>query len=51
MGEERNAYRSLVGKTEGRTWDDINKMDLKKYNWMAWAGFVWLRIATSWGNL
>lgn len=47
MEEERNAYRSLVGKLEGRTWDDINKMDIKKYNWMAWTGFVWLRIATS----
>ena len=29
MGEERNVYRCLVRKTEGRTWDDINKMDLK----------------------
>jgi len=47
MWEERNAYRGLVGKLEGRTWNDINKMVLKKYNWTAWTGFVWLRIATS----
>jgi hypothetical protein len=40
MGKRRNAYRRLVGKPEGRTWDDINKMDLIKYNWMAWTGFV-----------
>ena len=37
MGEEGNAYRGLVGKPEGRTWDDINKMDLKKYI-LGWRG-------------
>jgi hypothetical protein len=30
MWEKRNVYRGLVGKLERRTWNDINKMDLKK---------------------
>jgi hypothetical protein len=41
MGEKRNAYRILVGKSEGtrplgkhrRTWEDNIKMDLREIGW------------------
>ena len=36
MGEDRNAYRGWVCKPEERTWDDINKIDLK--NIIGWRG-------------
>jgi hypothetical protein len=32
-------------------WDDNIKMDSKKYDGMAWTGFIWLRIGTSGGLL
>jgi hypothetical protein len=49
MGENRNAYRILVGMPEGRRplgrprlrWVDNIKMDLRDI------GLIWLRIGTS----
>jgi hypothetical protein len=62
MGEKMNAYRSLVGKPEGkrplgkprRRWVHNVKMDLGEIGLGGGAvltGFVWLRIAASGGLL
>jgi hypothetical protein len=56
MGEKRNAYRTLVGKSEGkrplerpkRRWVDHMKMDLRQ---MGWVGSIWLRTRTRGGIL
>jgi hypothetical protein len=58
MGENRNAYRILVGKPKGnrpvgiptRRWVDNIKMDLRQ-DAMVWIGMIWLRIGTSGGLL
>jgi hypothetical protein len=50
MGDERNAYKGLVGKPEGkrplgrprRRWDDI-RMDLREIGMGVWIGFDFLR--------
>jgi hypothetical protein len=50
MGEKLNAYRTLVGKPEGkrplgrprRRWVDIIKMDLRE---VGWEGMDWLDLA------
>jgi hypothetical protein len=56
MGEERNVYKVLVGKPEGkrplgrtrRRWEDGIRMDLRETDWEGvWIGFDWLRIGTS----
>jgi hypothetical protein len=57
MGETRNAYRTLVGKPEGkrplerprRRWVDDIKMDLREKGWDGVTGSNWLRIGTSGG--
>jgi hypothetical protein len=49
MGEERGAYRILVGRPEGtrplgrprRTWEDNIKMDLQEVGW----GMDWIELA------
>jgi hypothetical protein len=49
MGEERNVYKVLVGKTEGkrplgrprRRWEDGIRMDLRETGW----GGDWIRLA------
>jgi hypothetical protein len=57
MEEKRNAYRSFVGKPEGkrplgrprRRWVDNIRMDLGEVGCgdvVMWAGLVWLRIGT-----
>jgi hypothetical protein len=54
VGEKRNAYSVLVGKSEGkrslggnwRRWKNIIKMHGK-----TWTGFVWLKIGTRDGLL
>jgi hypothetical protein len=59
MGKERNVYRVLVGKPEGkrplgsprRRWEDGIKMDLRETGWGVWSGFSWLRIGTVGGLL
>jgi hypothetical protein len=59
MGEGRNAYRVLVGKSEGkrplerqrRRWEDGIKMDLKEIGWGVWSGFTWLSIGIFCGLL
>jgi hypothetical protein len=58
MGEKRNAYRILVGKSEGkkplgrprRRWEDNIRMDLRE-DGVVWTGLIWLRIRTSGGPL
>jgi hypothetical protein len=50
MGEERNAYRILVGKPDGkappgrqrRRWVDTIKMDLRE---LGWDGMDWIDFA------
>jgi hypothetical protein len=58
-GAERNAYRILVGKSEGKTplrrprrrWEDNFKMNFRELGWDGMAGLIWLRIGTSGGLL
>jgi hypothetical protein len=58
MGEERNVYKVLVGKTEGKRplgrprhrREDGIRLDLREIGWV-WSGFRWLRIATGDGLL
>jgi hypothetical protein len=50
MGERRNAYRILVGKSEGkrqlgrprRRWEDNIRTDLRE---IGWGGMDWLDLA------
>jgi hypothetical protein len=50
MGDKRNAYRSLVGKPEGkrplrrprRKWENNIKMDLRE---IIWGGMDWIDLA------
>jgi hypothetical protein len=59
MGEGRNVYRVLVGKTEGKRplerprsrWADGISVDLRVICWGVWRGFTWLRIGTVGGLL
>jgi hypothetical protein len=49
MGEKRNVYRLLVGKTKGRPrcrWIDNIKMALLEIGLRVWTGLIWLRIGT-----
>jgi hypothetical protein len=54
MGENRNAYRLLVGKPEGkgplgrprRRWVGNIRMDLGEVGGVIWTGLIWLRIGT-----
>ena len=56
--ENKNAYRILVGKTEGKRppgmprckWGDNINIYLKEIEWV-WTGFIWLRMGTSGGLL
>jgi len=60
MGERRDVYRVLVGKTEGkrplgrlrRRREDNIKMDLQEVGCGGvWTGSSWLRIGTGGGHL
>jgi hypothetical protein len=50
MGEKMNAYRSFVGKPEGkrsparvdRIWEDNIRMNLRE---IGWNGMVWFHLA------
>jgi hypothetical protein len=59
MGEKGNAYRILVGKSEGkrplgrprRKWEDNIKMDIRE---IGWGGMDWIDLAQDrdqWGAL
>jgi hypothetical protein len=54
MGENRNAYKVSVGVSRRDHWEDkdvggriIIKWILKRYDGVAWTGFIWLRIGTN----
>jgi hypothetical protein len=59
MGEERNVYRVLMGKPEGkrplgrprRIWEDGIRMDLREIAGGVWIGSSWFRIGTGGGLL
>jgi hypothetical protein len=59
MGQQRNAYRILVGKPEGKRplgtprcrWVDNIKMDLCEIGCGGMDLMIWLRIGTSGGIL
>jgi hypothetical protein len=55
IGEKRNAYRMLVGKSEGKRplgrlrgrWVDNIKMDLRE---IGWDGMDWIDLTQDWGQ-
>jgi hypothetical protein len=57
LGEKRNAYRIMAGKTEGkrllgkarRSSGNNIKIDLREMRGMIWALLIWLRLWTSGG--
>jgi hypothetical protein len=59
MGEERNVYKVLVGKPQGKRllgrprcrWEDGIRMDLREIGLGVWIGFDWLRTGTGVGLL
>jgi len=59
MGEERVAYRVLMGKLEAkrplgrprRRWVDNIRIDLQEVGCGYWTGLGWLRIETGGGRL
>jgi hypothetical protein len=52
---EKNAYRILVGKPEGKRplgrprirWEDDIRVDFEKYDGVVWTGFIWLAVGTN----
>jgi hypothetical protein len=59
MGEGRNVYRVLLGKTERKRpmerprsrWEDGIKISLREIGWGVWSGFTWLSMGTVGGLL
>jgi hypothetical protein len=59
MGEERNMYKVLVVKPEGkrtlgrpsRRWEDGIRIGLRETGWGVWSGISWLRIGAIGGLL
>jgi hypothetical protein len=57
VGEEREVYKFVVGKPEGkrplgrprRRWEDGIRMDHRETDLGVWIGFDWLRIGTGGG--
>jgi hypothetical protein len=52
MGEDRNMYKVLVGKPEGKRtlgrprfgWEDVIRMDLREIGWGVFSVGSWFRI-------
>jgi hypothetical protein len=59
VGEEREAYKVLVGKPEGkrplgrprRRWENGMRIDVREIGLGVWIGFDWLRTGTGGGLL
>jgi hypothetical protein len=59
MGKRRDAYRDLVGKSDGlrplgrprHRWKNNIKMDLQEVGWGAYTGLIWLRTEIGGGHL
>jgi 3-oxoacyl-ACP reductase-like protein len=55
MGERRDSYRVLVGKSEGtlgrcrNRWEEHIKLDIQVEGCEGWTELTWLRIRTSGG--
>lgn len=50
MGENREAYRILVGEPERKIrhrWEDNVEMELKDVGCRVWTEFIWLKIGTN----
>jgi hypothetical protein len=47
--ERRDGMRTLGRPTH--KWEDNIKIILKKWDWKAWNGLIWLRIGTGGGRL
>jgi hypothetical protein len=55
MGEMKNAYKILVGKSKGKKpprrtrhrWEDNIRLYLREIGWEVWTGCMWLRIWTN----
>jgi hypothetical protein len=48
-GEARR--KETTKERPSHRWEDNIKINLKEYNWVLWAKFIWLRIWTSGGFL
>jgi hypothetical protein len=59
MGEEREVYKVLVGKSIGKRplrrvkgrWEDGIRMDIREICWQMWSGSTWLKIGNGGGLL
>jgi hypothetical protein len=59
MGEDREVYKVMVGKPEGkrslgrprRRWEDVIRIDLREIGWRVWIRSNWLRVGTGGGLL
>jgi hypothetical protein len=59
MGERRDVYRVLVGKSDAkrplgrpkRRLEDNIKMIFRKWDWGVWTGLSWLRLGKCGGHL
>jgi hypothetical protein len=53
MRKGRNAYRGLVGRSQGKDHLEdmgVNGMNLQETGGMVWTGLVWIRLGTGCGR-